>query len=130
METCIVENSTDTRLDLQCLPINSLLEDDYFATVPLPTIQVVSPRPVENEEELYTLFEAAISERATRISRKLSSLPLTAVHDEAEDSGQSTALARLRRVWSAGKHMLTLTCLGLSLLLAGFDLMGLLVLNR
>lgn len=126
----LLEVSANTQLDIRCLPGHSLLEDDYFATV--PTIAVPSrwtPQD-KDEEEVYTSFEEAISERAARISRHLSSQPLVAQRrpiDPAISSPISACLRHCRRAW---RRALILTCLALSLLLAGFDLMGLLVILR
>jgi hypothetical protein len=122
----LLEISANTHLDIRCLPGHSLLEDDYFATVPTIALPPRWTPHDEDEEEVYTSFEEAISERAARISRHLSSQPLVAQRrpvDPAISSPISACLRHCRRVF-------ILTCLALSLLLAGFDLMGLLVILR
>ncbi len=151
----LLEASTNTQLDIRCLPVHSLLDENYFDTVPMIAFHPTRAPQREDEEEVYTSFEEAISERAARISRHLSSLPLAAqsephVAPELASGATcnvigwqapawrphpmlaifSTGLACLRRCLRAGRRAITLTCLALSLLLAGFDLMGLLILLR
>jgi len=128
----LLETSANTCLDMQCLPVHSLLEDDYFATVPMIAFSPIHAAPSVEEEEIYTSFEEAISERAARISHHLSSQPLAVQQDPADAppaifSPGYTGLCHRLRAW---RHAITLTGLALSLLLAGFDLMGLLVMMR
>ena len=133
MRSCTIDMPTDTELNLHCLPISSLLEDNYFATVPMISVRPIPTRNNENEEELYTSFEEAISGRVAQLSRQLSSLPMLA-HRSPVTNGTLVAVASrvayLRHFWRARRRAITLACLGLSLLMAGFDLMGLLVIAR
>lgn len=143
-KSCVIESSVETQVDLDCMPAHVLLEDDFFATVP---VSVVRPAPgkrhaVEDEEELYTSFEEAISERVAAVSRQLSRLPCSTAgarlssldvcttRDNEYDVLWSPIPARVSHFWEARRHALTLLCLGLNLLLLGFDCMGLLVLVR
>lgn len=151
----VLEASANTQIDIRCLPVHSLLEDDYFGTVPMIALSPTRARLSQDEEEVYTSFEEAISERAARISRHLASQPLAARRDrhtapEASSGATrnmmgwqapawrhhpmlaifSAGLACLRRCWQTWRRAITLVCLALSLLLAGFDLMGLLVMMR
>ncbi|HLG75964.1 MAG TPA: hypothetical protein VKX46_06090 [Ktedonobacteraceae bacterium] len=136
MKSCMIDNPANTQLALHCLPIASLLEENYFATVPMIAVKPVPVRQNENEEELYTSFEEAISERVARVSRQLERLSTSGSLPTIE-SGQRDSQASdtppvtpgFPRLWRA-RRAITLVCLGLSLLLAGFDLMGLLVLSR
>ena len=98
---------------------------DRFATSPMFAMQSIS-QPA-NEEELHSLFDRAISERlqtmhsvawATTSSRPLS------VHSKQAHQSFGKAWQRLRRLHRG----IILTCLALSLMMAGFDLMALLVL--
>lgn len=134
MTSCILEKSAETELDLRCLSLSSLLDDEYFATQPMLALPSQSTKRAENEDELYTSFEQAISDRVTRISRQLSELPL-ATHScpltsETQPLAASGDSGPHQSLWSAHQRMLALSCLGLSLVLAGFDLMGLLVMAR
>lgn len=134
MTSCILERSAETELDLRCLSLSSLLDDEYFATQPMLALPSQSTSRAENEDELYTSFEQAISERVTRISRQLSELPL-ATHSRpltSETQPLATCGDSLphQPLWSARQRILALSCLSLSLVLAGFDLMGLLVMAR
>ncbi len=138
MKSCMIENPSETQMDLQCLPIAILQEDNYFATMPMKAVQPIHVESSEDEEELYTSFEEAISERVARVSRQLSQIRvpvaprgLSAVNPRARVIELSTDLPRaVRRCWSTRHRAIALACLGLSLLMAGFDLMGLLVLIR
>lgn len=128
----LLEASANTRLDIRCLPVHSLLEDDYFGTVPMIAVSLPRAAQREDEEEVYTSFEEAISERAARISRHLNSRPLAAQRDPVDSAPaiSSSGFACLRHCWRAWRRAITLACLALSLLLAGFDLMGLLLILR
>ena len=131
MTSCILERSAETELDLRCLSLSSLLDDEYFATQPMLALPSQSTNRAADEDELYTSFEQAISERVTRISRQLGELPL-ATHSrpltvETQPLATSGDNSLQQPLWSARQRLLALSCLGLSLLLAGFDLMGLLV---
>lgn len=135
MGTCVIEGSADTVLDLRCLPQHALLDDRYFATVPLISVR---PRPVytrlnETEEELHSLFEEAISERVQRISHQLShsTSGRHPMQMRAQRVGRTPLyFTRLARSWQNWRPHIQFACLALCLLLAGFDLMGLLVLTR
>jgi len=122
------EASTHTPPACCCLPAHTLLEHDAFATVPTYAISPARLAQCKDEEEVYTSFEEAIRERAARISRHLSSQP-AAVHRQS--AGATSPLpARLSGYFWAGRRAITLACLAFSLLLAGFDLMGLLIILR
>lgn len=132
----------ETQMDLHCTSAQTLLEDDYFATVPMIVVQPASERESAMEEELYTSFEEAISGRVAALNRQLGHLsqPESRLQTPAcgESAGQtpifsrrfSVGIARMKGLWRAWRHALTLLCLGLNLLLLGFDCMGLLVLAR
>jgi hypothetical protein len=111
-----------------CLPVHSFLEQDAFATVPTYVISPARVAQSKDEEDVYTSFEEAIRERAARISRYLSSQPAAAQDHLA--GATPTISARLSGYFWAGRRAITMACLALSLLLAGFDLMGLLIILR
>ncbi|HEY1353078.1 MAG TPA: hypothetical protein VGF67_25975 [Ktedonobacteraceae bacterium] len=115
--------SLSTRLDIRCLPAHALLENDDFATLPVLALSPARLLQRKDEEEVYTSFEEAIRERAARISRQLSSRAVTAQLAPAAPN-------RLSCCWQTWRRTITMTCLALSLLLAGFDLMGLLIILR
>jgi hypothetical protein len=115
--------SLSTRPDIRCLPAYALLENDDFATLPVLAFSPARLRQSKDEEEVYTSFEEAIRERAARISRQLSSRPVAVQLAPAAPN-------RLGRCWQAWRRTITVACLALSLLLAGFDLMGLLIILR
>ena len=133
MRSCMIDNPANTQLDICCLPLAGLLEGSDFATVPMLVVKPASTRKYEDEEELYTSFEEAISERVARVSRQLERLStsgsLPALASAPSVKTVSPKMLRCPRFWRA-RRAITLACLGLSLLLAGFDLMGLLVLGR
>lgn len=144
MKSCVIESSVETQVDLDCMPAHALLEDDFFATVPVSVVRPASVErhAAEDEEALYTSFEEAISERVAAVSRQLNRLPRSTTGAElpalevCSARGIECAVpwpfipARVSHFWRARRHALTLLCLGLNLLLLGFDCMGLLVLTR
>lgn len=132
MKSCLLENPAETQLDVRCLPPANLLEDDYFATVPMFAISQTPGFQKENEEELYTSFEEAISDRVARISRQLSGLPLAGSYaTNALVVAPASDCLRVRFTrWREWRRAITLFCLALSLFMAGFDLLGLLIANR
>ncbi|HEU5374686.1 MAG TPA: hypothetical protein VFV38_04535 [Ktedonobacteraceae bacterium] len=131
MRSCLLASPSETELDVRCLPLASLLEDDYFATVPMIVISREQASQRESEEELYTSFEQAISERVARISRRLSALPLAGSRTSGALSVAPLSVRpRSRFVWREWRRAITLCCLALSLFIAGFDLLGLLLLAR
>jgi hypothetical protein len=111
-----------------CLPAHPSWADDAFATVPTDAVSATRVAQSKDEEDVYTSFEEAIRERAARISRHLSSQP-AAVPSHSR-SATPTLPARLSGYLWAGRRAITMVCLALSLLLAGFDLMGLLIILR
>lgn len=141
LKSCETACQFETQLDLRCLSAQVLPEDDYFATVPMSVVQPASVRESASEEDLYTLFEEAISARVAVVSRQLSHLSppegdvCTAMQGCCASTARrrtcfSAVVARFRRFWQTRRPALTLLCLGLNLLLLGFDCMGVLVLAR
>jgi hypothetical protein len=107
--------------------------DAQYATTPMPAFRPVFQQP--NEEELYTSFEEAISDRVIAVNRRLSHL--SKAHRSVRQSvsrveyGRSSresggALARVGNTW---QRRVQLISIALMLVLLGFDLMGLLVLH-
>lgn len=124
----LFETSTHTPPACCCLPAHTFLERDAFATVPTRAVSPARMAQRKDEEEVYTSFEEAIRERAARISRQLSSQP--AARQRQLAVATPTLPARLSGYFWAGRRAITLACLAFSLLLAGFDLMGLLIILR
>ena len=107
--------------------------DSLYATTPMPAFRPVFQQP--DEEELYTSFEEAISDRVLAVNRQLSrlsgahsSVPQGVSHVEWGGSSRESggALALVGNVWQRG--VLLIITAALMLVLLGFDLMGLLVL--
>lgn len=130
MRSSVLEDSANTVLDLQCLPVYALLEKNYFETVPLVALRSLPVLSCVDEEDLYTSFEEAISGRARTISRQLDRLSPVGVSRHTDALATSSLCSWASRLWRSRRHTIMLACLGLSLLLLGFDLMGLLVLSR
>lgn len=156
MKSCTIDNLAETFFDVRCMPAGILPDDDRFATVPMiaasparawknehkfATMPLFAVNPArtrksEQEEVLHTSFEEAISERAARISQHLRRLPTAAFPREWRDTDPlvmeaPSGLLRLTHFWRERQRAIILVCLGLSLLMTGFDLMGLLlILNR
>jgi hypothetical protein len=106
--------------------------DALYATTPMPAFRPVFQQP--NEEELYTSFEEAISDRALAVNRRLShlskahrSVRQSVSHVESGRSSRESggALVRVRNAWQSGVLLMSIA---LMLVLLGFDLMVLLVL--
>lgn len=136
MKSSVLENSADTVLDLQCLPVHVLLDEGYFETIPLIALRPTPVLSSVDEEDLYTSFEEAISGRARAISRQLEHLstsgylPATNRTRNTDKLSVPSPFFWPGRFLRAQRSAITLGCLGLSLLLLGFDLMGLLILCR
>ena len=105
---------------------------DFFATAPMQALWQEPDR--QREEEAYTSFEAAISNRVLALKERYTSANL----QTGARGGVSPVVARLvnrtftlcqtarsRRIWKRG---VLLSSVALMLILIGFDLMGLLVL--
>lgn len=121
----LFEACVHTPPDIRCLPAHIVLDNNDFATVPLCTVSPASAPQSKDEEEVYTLFEEAIRERAARISHRLHSQPIPARQRPAD-----APPTRLVYCWWAWHRTIAIVCLAVSLLLAGFDLMGLLIVLR
>lgn len=106
--------------------IDMLTQHDLFATAPMRAVTYHQ----ENEEELHTSFENAISDRVLamnrqrRLSGSLAEVRCIEPHTDAliKQGGFAWRPALSLRMWR-------LAGLALMLVLVGFDLMGLLVLN-
>ena len=106
--------------------------DSLFVTTPMPAFRPLFQQP--DEEEVYTSFEEAMSERVLAVNRQLSHLSRaqSCVRQSVSpvEGGRSSrageALARVENAWQRGVLLLSMA---LMLLLLGFDVMGLLVLH-
>lgn len=130
-------NRADTEVDLHCTAADEAVLEDRYATVP-----IAAARPVfcqQNEEELHTSFEEAISDRVLAMNRQLQRLsgslnearlvqPQTdgLQPDALIDYSQGTYYALTFRAWQWAVLAAALT---LMLIMLGFDLMGLLILH-
>jgi hypothetical protein len=107
----------------------------------LPTSVVKPPFQHQNEEELHTSFEEAISDRLialhTRLKRISQPLPSPPPHDtkpvlqqntqaSGAQQGQTTKLSLHVTIQ---QRITIFSCFALMFLLSGFDLMGVLVLH-
>ncbi len=105
-------------------------ELDYqFATEPMTAVKPVEQQV--SEEELYRSFELAFTPCSNRVSGSLTHQPHTTGDREGLVPARGTRGAGiwsslLRNPWQRG---VILVSLGLSLLMSGFDLMGVLVLH-
>jgi len=88
-----------------------------------------------NEEELHTSFEEAISDRVLAVNRQLRHLSNPLTDCLVVQSSTNTPvkvqnlLARLKRPGYASRQALLYVAISLMLVMVGFDLMGLLVLQ-
>jgi hypothetical protein len=149
--------TTDATLKANVLSIGSTMTGDLIADASIiedcfattPALPAVSTRQVPDEEELHTSFEHAISGRLIAVNRRLSLIsgPLTNSEQEhfqvtsapqltsiaANESNHqplpgSTNQANIKRPEINWQLTILLASLALMFLLAGYDIMGLLVL--
>ena len=133
MRHCIVCSPDESVDDTYAVSTDMASSGDaLYATTPMPAFRPVFQQP--NEEELYTSFEEAISDRVFAVNMRLSHLSKAHSHVRQSVShvecGRSSresgrALARLGNAWQS---RVLLMSIALMLVLLGSDLMGLLVL--
>lgn len=121
----LFEACVHTPPDIRCLPAHTDPDNNDFTTVPICVVSPAGALESKDEEEVYTSFEEALRERAARISSRLHSRPMP-TWQRPEDAPPT----RLVRGWRAWQRTIAIACLAISLLLAGFDLMGLLIMLR
>ena len=149
--------TTGATLKANALSIGATMTEDLIADVSIiedrfataPALPAVSTHQEPDEEELHTSFEHAISGRLIAVNRRLSLIsgPLTTseqVHFQATSAPQltyvvanesnhkpslvSTNQANAKWLATTWQRALLLASLALMFLVAGFDIMGLLVL--
>ena len=127
---------------------NTSIREDWFATIPvLPAIPTYK---APGEEELHTSFEHAISGRLIAVNKRLSLIssplttseqvhlqitrPLQQTYNAVNEANQNPSLlttGRAHTMWlgTTWQRTILLASLAMIFLLAGFDIMGLLVLH-
>lgn len=109
------------------LPVtDACVWEDRFATSPMFAMQTIF-QPA-NEEELHTSFEHALDERiqaTQRVSWEKTSSHKLPIHFKQK---YQPFLASRGKAWQRLCRGITLICLALLFMMAGFDLMALLVL--
>lgn len=129
----IVCNSAEMELDIFCNTNETVIPEDLYATTPLVVVRPTYTQP--NEEELHTSFEEAISDRVLAVNRQLRHLsnPLTDCMVVKSPTYSplkvQSLLARLKRPGYTSRKALYYMAIALMLVMVGFDLMGLLVLQ-
>ncbi len=120
-------------LDSSYTTVDTATLEDMYSTTPMVVVQPTYQQL--DEEELHTSFEEAISDRVLAFNRQLSRLSGTYTGNLYVRSQTSAPLKRdglvVRsmlpgRAWQRG---MLFVALAFMLVLAGFDLMGLLVLH-
>src|SRR2546423_6588623 len=134
MRRCIVFSPDESVDDTYAVATDMVfIGDALYATTQMPAFRPVFQQP--NEEELYTSFEEAMSDRVLAVNRRLShlsrahrSVGQSVSHVECGRSSRESggALAWVGNAWQSGVLLLSMA---LMLVLLGFDLMGLLVLH-
>lgn len=141
--------ATDAELDNYTVQTDNLSVEDTYATIPMVAIRPLYQQT--DEEELYTSFEEAISDRLVALRGRLSHLsdPVLSAQELQRDT--NSCLSPQTRDLSAyatmplpavindnprpvllgtnWQHIVILASLALMCILIGFDLMGLLVLH-
>ena len=133
MRHCIVCSPDESIYDTYAVsPEMASSGDSLYMTTPMPAFRPVFQQP--DEEELYTSFEEAMSDRVLAVNRQLShlsraqrSVRQSVCQVECGRSSRESggALARVGNAWQSGVLLMSMA---LMLVLLGFDLMGLLVL--
>ena len=132
MMNSILCSSTDTELDIRRITTDMPAPEDMYATAPMALLQ---PAYRQTDEELHTSFEEAISDRVLAVNRQLQRLSGTLTSTRQVQPQTSSWLKKqvlalrsssFEKAWPKG---ILFTALALMLLMAGFDLMGLLVLH-
>ena len=133
---CVSSKLADTYRNVEYIADPMSLLEDENATTPMAAVQPAFRYP--GEEEVYTSFEQAISDRAMAVNRQLSSLsgPITdsgyvQPHtDELVEQDIAAITALLPGASNSSHHegvwqrTLLMVCLCLMLVMLGFDLMG------
>jgi hypothetical protein len=140
---------TDTELDSYVIQTDNLSAEDSYATTPMVAMRPLYHPP--DEEELYTSFEEAISDRLVAVQERLSRISDSALITQ-ELQGDTypfqnprtemlpPAYTQMPLIITRGKLLSSLldagwqriaifASLALMCILIGFDLMGLLVLH-
>ena len=108
-------------------PVGALTLQDVFATAPMKAVTYHQ----ENEEELHTSFEDAISDRVLAMNRQLQRLSGSLAEVRCIEPHTDVLVKQGGFAWRPALSMRTARLVGLALMLVliGFDLMGLLVLH-
>jgi len=128
--------ATDLEVNQCAVQTDMPVMGDSYMTQPMPVMTL--PHELVDEEEVYSSFEEALSERQRALQWKLRLLSNSSLHavrntdplaQQSVTSAQtnvSTDASSSSRFW---QHGLIFASLALILILTGFDLMGLLVLH-
>lgn len=116
-----------TDVKTECLIKDGPMLEDVFATAPIPAVKPLFQR--DDEEELHTQFEQAISDRVFAVQARLNQIsgPLADRRVMGNVLTITEALPEKVGVPFVMPRQLVLVCLGLMLVLIGFDLFGLLL---
>ena len=108
-------------------PVGVLTQHDVFATAPMKAVIYHQ----ENEEELHTSFEDAISDRVLAMNRQLQRLSGSLAEVRRIEPHTDVLVKQGGFTWRSALSLRAwrLAGLALMLVLVGFDLMGLLVLH-
>lgn len=132
MMNSILCSSADTELDIRRITADMPAPEDMYATAPMALLQ---PAYRQTDEELHTSFEEAISDRVLAVNRQLQRLSGTLTSTRQVQPQTSSWLKKqvlalrsssFEKAWPKG---ILFAASALILLMAGFDLMGLLVLH-
>ncbi len=130
-------NELSSTYNTDSLPEMTQVVQQNYTTVPMPVFKPSRSSSVADEEELYSSFEQAISKRSQSLhltltktqhsQRGCKKLSYRQYHRSVGISVSSAhILSAPQRTWQS---TLLLVAFGLMCLLAGFDLMGLLILH-
>ena len=129
----IVYNPAETEPDIRCMSTETVAFEDLYSTTPLIRMRSIYRQP--NEEELHSSFEEAISDRVLAVNKQLKrlSIPLADSLPVLAPPYASIQPLSLREHYGilkyATRQVMFSMAIAFMLIMVGFDLMGLLVLN-
>ena len=130
----MVYNPAETELDIRCITTDTTTPEDVYSTTPLRLMHSIYQRP--NEDELYSSFEEAISDRVCVLNKQREYLSVPMIEDVSVHSAMSAVLKRESKasgfalLRTNSRQLMLHLAIAAMLIMVGFDLMGLLVLLK
>jgi hypothetical protein len=133
MMNSILDNPAAIEPGIHRVIADRVTPEDRYSTTPMAIMSSIYRQP--NEEELHTSFEEAISDRVLAVNRQLSRLSGTLTNNSFVQSQMNMTAKQHSRAFRstlpglAARRSILFLAIAFMLVMAGFDLMGLLVLH-